>query len=288
MQNPIHFSKRSRRAIVIFTITMIVVVLIPRFYFLINPPQKFTFSQTPFQKEHYKNIEFKKREKKKYFKKSSKFKVPSSKFDPNKYTEADWIKLGMSPKQAALILKFGKRGFYSAEDLKRVFVISDKFFAIIKDSLVFPDKPAYSKFEKSTFEIKKVAKVEINNASEEELLNVKGVGPFFAKQIVKKRNELGGFINKEQLLEVWKFDQEKLDIISPNITVNSALIQKININTAPVELLKAHPYIRWNIANSIVKMRAQIGTFKRIEDLRKSVLITAEVFEKLKPYLMVE
>jgi competence ComEA-like helix-hairpin-helix protein len=288
MQNPIHFSKRSRRAIVIFTVAMIVVVLIPRFYFLINPPQKFTFSQTPFQKEHYKNIEFKKREKKKYFKKSSKFKVPASKFDPNKYTEADWIKLGMSPKQASLILKFGKRGFYSTEDLKRVFVISDKFYEIIKDSLVFPDKPAYSKFEKSTFEVKKVAKVEINTATEEELLNVKGVGPFFAKQIVKKRNELGGFISKEQLLEVWKFDQEKLDIISPNITINAALIQKININTAPVELLKAHPYIRWNIANSIVKMRAQIGTFKRIEDLKKSVLITDEVFEKLKLYVTIE
>ena len=111
MQNPIHFSKRSRRAIVIFTIAMIVVVLIPRFYFLINPPQKFTFSQTPFQKEHYKKIEFKKREKKQYFKKSSKFKVPRSKFDPNKYTEADWIKLGMSSKQASLILKFGKALF---------------------------------------------------------------------------------------------------------------------------------------------------------------------------------
>lgn len=288
MQNPIHFSKRSRRAIVIFTITMIVVVLIPRFYFLINPPQKFTFSQTPFQKEHYKNIEFKKRKKKQYFKKSSKFTVPPTKFDPNKYSEAEWVKLGMSQKQAGIILKFGKRGFYSEEDLKRVFVISDKFYEIIKDSLVFPEKPAYSKFEKSTFEVKKLAKIEINTASEEELLGVKGIGPFFAKQIVKKRLELGGFISKEQLLEVWKFDQEKLDIIAPNISVNPNLIQKININTASVELLKAHPYIRWNIANSIVKMRAQIGTFKKIEELKKSVLITDEVFEKLKPYVTVE
>ena len=288
MQNPIHFSKRSRRAIVIFTTTMIVVVLIPRFYFLINPPQKFTFSQTPFQKEHYKNIEFKKRERKQYFKKSSKFKVPPTKFDPNKYSESEWIKLGMSPKQVGIILKFGKRGFYSEEDLKRVFVISDKFYEIIKDSLVFPEKPAYSKFEKSTFEVKKVVKIEINTASEEELLGVKGIGPFFAKQIVKKRLELGGFISKEQLIEVWKFDQEKLDIIAPNISVNPNLIQKININTAPVELLKAHPYIRWNIANSIVKMRAQNGTFKKIEELKKSVLITDEVFEKLKPYLTVE
>jgi DNA uptake protein ComE-like DNA-binding protein len=288
MQNPIHFSKRSRRAVIIFTIVLLVVVLIPRFYFLINPPEKFTFNQTAFQKENYKNFKFKKREKKQYFKKSSKFKVPRAKFDPNKYSEADWIKLGMSPKQASTIIKFGKRGFYSPEDLKRVFVISDQFYNVIKDSLVFPAKPSYNKFEKSEFDVKKVAKIEINTASEEELLTVKGIGPFFAKQIIKKRTELGGFISKEQLLEVWKFDQEKLDIISPNITVNSGLIQKININTATVEELKLHPYIRWNIANSIVKIRAQIGTFKKIEELKKSVLITDEIFEKLKPYVKVD
>jgi DNA uptake protein ComE-like DNA-binding protein len=267
---------------------MIVVVLIPRFYFLINPPQKFTFSQTAFQKQHYKNVEFKKRERKQYFKKSSKFNVPRAKFDPNKYSEADWIKLGMSPKQAAIILKFGKRGFYSPEDLKRVFVISDQFYNVIKDSLIFPSKPAFNQFEKSEFETRKVAKIEINTASEEELLTVKGIGPFFSKQIIKKRTELGGFISKEQLLEVWKFDQEKLDIISPNISVSSDLVQKININTATVEMLKAHPYIRWNIANSIVKMRAQIGSFKKIDELKKSVLITDEVFEKLKPYVTVD
>lgn len=288
MENPIHFSKRSRRAVIIFTLVLLIIVLIPRFYTLINPPQKFSFSQTPFQKKNYKNFEFQKREKKKYFKKTSKFKIPPAKFDPNEYKESDWIKLGMSVKQAALIIKFGKRGFYAPEDLKRVFVISEQFYQTIEDSLVFPIKPARNQFSNITAELRKVVKIEINLASEEELLTVKGIGPFFAKQIIKKRTELGGFLNKEQLLEVWKFDQEKLDIISPNITVNAQLVQKININSCTVEILKAHPYIRWNIANSIVKMRAQIGSFKKIEDLKKSVLITEEVFEKLRPYVTVE
>jgi DNA uptake protein ComE-like DNA-binding protein len=54
---------------------------------------------------------------------------------------------------------------------------------------------------------------------------------------------------------------------------------------ATVEELKNHPYIRWNIANSIVKMRLQKGNFNSINDLLESKLITIEIFEKIKPYL---
>ncbi len=288
MHNPIDFSKRSRRAVLIFTATMLVLVLLPRMYYLFAAPQKFTFSQTPFQKQQYKGYEFKKHEKRVYDRKKSKFSIPSAKFDPNTYSASDWMILGMSQKQAEIIVKFGKHGFYSDEDLKKVFVISDKFFDVIKDSLFYPAKPAYEKFERKSYEPKAIAKVEINTASEEELMTVRGIGGFFAKNIVKRRNELGGFRDAAQLLEVWKFDQEKLDGIAPFITIDASLVKQINVNTATAEELKTHPYISWNVANSIVKMRTQIGSYKKLEDLKKSVLVTEELFEKLKPYLVVE
>lgn len=286
MQNPIQFSKRSRRAILIFTGILLVLVLIPRAYFLMNPPEKFTFSQTDFEKHKFKNYVFQEKKRKVYPTKKSKFSIPQAKFDPNTYAASDWMMLGMSQKQAEIIVKFGKRGFYAPEDLKRVFVVSDQFYALIKDSLVFPPRPAYTNFEKSNPVIKSVRKIEINLATEEELMTIKGIGAFFAKNIVKKRNELGGFRSKDQLLEIWKFDQEKLDGISEFITVDPTLIRQINLNTATAEELKRHPYIySWNIANSIVKIRTQLGGFQRIDDIKKSVLITDEIFEKVKPYL---
>lgn len=288
MQNPIDFSKRSRRAILIFTGMVLVIVLIPRMYYLFASPEKFTFFQTPFEKEQYHKYEFKKHERKSYDIKKSKFSVPLAKFDPNKYAASDWMLLGMSQKQAEIIVKFGKHGFYSDEDLKKVFVISDKFFNVIKDSLYYPSRPTYEKFEKKSYEPKAIVKVELNTANEEELMSLRGIGEFFAKNIVKRRNELGGFRNTEQLLEIWKFDQEKLDAILPYITLNAGLVKQININTATAAELKTHPYVSWNIANSIVKLRAQIGSYKKLEDLKKSVLVTDEVFEKLKPYLSVE
>jgi competence protein ComEA len=286
MNNSLDFSKKSRRAILIFLLLFLVVVFIPRAFFLLSPVEKFQFSQTDFEKKEFQNAQFKEYSKKSSFdKKKSKFSVPPSKFDPNQYAASDWMRLGLSEKQTAILLKFGKRGFYSDEDLKQVFVISDSFFALIKDSLVYPPR---KEFATKITETKKVTILELNTASEEQLLSLKGVGAFFAKQIIKKRGELGGYISVDQLKEVWKMDEEKFEIIKPQVSVDKSLIQGIQINLVTAEELKAHPYISWNVANSLIKIRNQHGNFKSPEDLRKSVLVDDILFEKIKPYIVIE
>ena len=45
--------------------------------------------------------------------------------------------------------------------------------------------------------------VEINTADSAELMRLNGIGASFSRRIVKYRNLLGGFISKEQLLEVY-------------------------------------------------------------------------------------
>ena len=289
MENPFDFSKRSRRAILTFVGVMLVLVLIPRVYFLSYPSNDFEFYQTAEQKEAYKKFEYKKKEKVAYQKKA-RFQKPKSKFDPNQYSKADWMALGLSEKQVNVLMKFQTNGFYSDEDVKRVFVISDEFFNIIQDYLVYPEKPVreYKKTENIASEAVKFEKVELNTASVEELMNVKGIGKFYAEKIVQKRNELQGFINEEQLLEIWKFDQEKLDIIRPSIYVDRKYVLPFDINKVSFEELRKHPYFTYNVANSIIKLRAQLGSYKKIEDLKKSVLISDEVFAKIKPYIMVE
>lgn len=284
MENPIDFSKRSRRAILIFVVLLIIIVLIPRFLSLFHYSEQFSFHQTNFEKIQFKKKVYSKKFYKSYLKKS-KFKTPPKKFDPNTYTSADWMNLGMSQKQADLIVKFGKRGFYSDEDLKKVFVISEHFFAVIKDSLVYPERKNENTIAKSANKDLKIVYVEINSANETDLMELKGIGQFFAKNIVKKRNELGGFVKKEQLLEVWKMDQEKLDGIINNISIDIKAITQLPLNTVSAQELKNHPYFTWNVANSIVKLRSQMGGFQSIEDIRRSVLIDDELFTKIKPYL---
>jgi competence protein ComEA len=285
MENPVNFSKRSRRAILLFTGLLLLIVLVPRIYELLNPPDAFTFSQTDFQKKAYSKYEFPENTGRKDFRKNTRFSAPPEKFDPNTYAASDWMLLGLSQKQAEVLLKFGKRGFYSNADLQEVFVISPEFFALIKDSTFYPVKPAYAATGPKEKTAKTITKVELNTAGEEELMTVPGIGAFFAKNIVKRRNELGGFLQLDQLLEVWKLDQEKLDLIAPHLALDPALVRQMNLNEITAEELKNHPYITWNVANSIVKLRAQLGTFTRIDDIRKSVLIDEALFEKLKPYI---
>ena len=80
-------------------------------------------------------------------------------------------------------------------------------------------------------------------------------------------------------------DAEKYLRIEPFITVNNKNIRFLKINQIEIDDLKNHPYLDWNQANSIIKMRNQKGAYQKIDEIKESVLITEECFEKIKPYL---
>lgn len=282
-------SKSTFRGVLVFAIVLIVLFLLPdiiRFYTV-----KEQISISYFSKENQSRIAQLKRNKRpiyqrNHFERKSKFKPPPAKFDPNNYSLEEWMRLGLSEKQAAIVIKFTKYPLRSNEDLKRIFVINEELFRLIKDSTVYALKSTNNwsnepvQKEKNTFVL-----VELNTATVEDLQQIKGIGAFFAKQIIKKRDELGGFYAVDQLLEVWKVDAEKLAQWIPSLTVNISKIQQLHLNTANASDLQVHPYISWNLANSIVKLRLQNGPFKKIEDIKQSVLVTNELFEQLKRYL---
>ena len=281
--NNLEFSKRSRRAILVFVLLFIILAIIPRLILFYTPetPLKFSWKEKQIIQNFKPVIE--KNPRTKYTKK--KYNSPAKKFDPNTYSVSDWMQLGLSQKQAEAVLKFGKYGFKSKEDLKRVFVIPEELMRKIIDSTFYSEKMQYnisiSEFKKENNRIV----VDLNSASEEELLSIKGIGPFFAKNILKRREQLGGYINDEQLLEVWKMTPEKIQEIKPYIHIDSEQIKKLNINTTTAEEFKKHPYFSWNMANAIVKLRNQHGPFKSINELKMSVVLTEELFLKIKPYL---
>lgn len=216
-----------------------------------------------------------------YSSKKSKFNVPKSKFDPNLYQEKDWLYLGLSPKQVNVVMKFTERGVYSTEDFSKIFVIPETLFLLIKDSLVFPERP--SKFNTNKTLPVFVA-VDINIATFEDLEKLPGIGEYMANQIIKYRDHLGGYVSKEQLLEVYNMRPELFDQFEAKIQIQQKA-KRLNINTITFEELNAHPYISKALANSLVKMRIQKGTYKDLEEIKESKLMNEELFDKLKPYL---
>lgn len=215
-------------------------------------------------------------------------------FNPNNLSPENWQRLGFSDKQINVIKNYEAKGgrFRNKEDVKKMYCISSKQFERIEPYIQIPqeEKPI-DNFEKNKIETKtpKAANplVELNSADSAYLTKVKGIGPFYAKSIVKYRTQLGGFVNKEQLMEIWKFDQEKFDAIKELIFVDESEIKKININTCTASELK-HPYVNWNVANAIVNYRAKHGLFKSIAEIKKTDLIDEETYRKIFPYLVLE
>lgn len=284
------FSLQSRRAIVTFAILLFIVVLIPRFYFYFKKPTTISLTET------LSNLPEKERQQvgkkiNKYHSNlrqvKSKFKVPPKKFDPNEYTLEDWMYLGLSEKQAQTILNFNKFGFRSEKDLQKCFVFqNEKFFNIIQDSLVFPTNKIGGKYDPAMSD--RIA-VDINKANKEDLKKLKGIGDFYADKIITYRERLGGFISINQLLEIYKFDQEKLASIKPYLLLSKSDVKQINLNTVDTKSLKNHPYVNdWNLANSIIKMRTQKGEYTSIEEIKESVLMTDSIYNKIVPYLKIK
>lgn len=222
-------------------------------------------------------------------------------FNPNNLPEEDWKRLGLNDKQVQTIKNYESKGgqFRSKEDVKKMYCITADQYSKLEPYIIIPPKETannYKQFEKSlpttnsklpTNSSRLPTIVELNSADSAYLTKVKGIGAFYAKSIVKYREQLGGFAFKEQLMEIWKFDKEKFDAVKEFIIVDDSEVRKININTCTAAQLK-HPYISWNIANAIVNYRLQHGKYKQLEEIKKTDLVDDETFRKLVYYLVVE
>ena len=92
----------------------------------------------------------------------------------------------------------------------------------------------------------------------------------------------------EQLAETYGLPDSTFQKIKGRLVIGSANVKRLNINTATIDDLKAHPYLRYNIANAIVQYRTQHGNFSAVSDIKKIMMITDEIFDKAAPYLLVK
>ena len=281
-------SRRNRRGVLLLILGLIVLSYTPRLIGLLKTEEKpsITFREAKILESEILYDDYQLKEKK-YRKPKKSYKVPSSKFDPNDYDQKDWIALGLSEKQAAVVVRFSERGLRSNDDLQKIYVIPSQLYELIKDSTVYV-LPQSGKKTKKTIEKKKSKKeilIYLNTSDKEELQRIPGIGDYFSKKIVAYREKLGGFERKEQLMEVWHLDAAKYDEIKNYIEIDYGNLTKLSINNASLDELKSHPYINYNVANSIVKMRTQKGSYSQLEDLLDSKLIDRVLFKKIKPYL---
>ncbi|MGH0124532.1 UNVERIFIED_CONTAM: hypothetical protein FKN15_074130 [Acipenser sinensis] len=151
-------------------------------------------------------------------------------------------------------------------------------------------------------------RLNINTATEEELMTLPGVNRMVAQNIVEYRECIGGFKKVEDLALVSgvgaaKLEQIKLEICVSNRTVSTQqspsslrkdvnqehlACTRININTATPAQLMSIRGITEKIAKNIVDYRQQHGPFKSIEDLVKVPYINSSFLDKIRFQIFAE
>ena len=126
--------------------------------------------------------------------------------------------------------------------------------------------------------------INLNSADTTELKSLPGIGSFFAKNIVDYREKLGGFIDKKQLLEVYRLDSSIFEIIMPYINIDSVSIRKIRINHDDFKTILSHPYIEYEDVKKIVNYRETKGLITNWEQYKK-VVTRDDIEERLRLYL---
>jgi DNA uptake protein ComE-like DNA-binding protein len=126
----------------------------------------------------------------------------------------------------------------------------------------------------------------VNTATQDDLLQIRGIGSIFAARIINHRDKLGGFATLEQLKEVYLPDST-LHNIAPNLKLKALVSRKLHINKAAPDAL-AHPYLTRKQAESLVRYRLNHGEFKTINDIKQTGLFSDTNLEKLRPYMSFE
>lgn len=133
---------------------------------------------------------------------------------------------------------------------------------------------------------KKTLTVDINRCDTAELIRLPGIGPVLSVRIIKYRQLLGGYVNKEQLKEVYGLPPETYETIMDMVTVDTLYIKKIEINSADYKILARMPYFTRSEVNSILKYRELEGRIKSLEELIDNKIIGVETARKVKSYMI--
>ena len=225
-------------------------------------------------------------------------------FDPNTADSSTLVHLGLKPWQASNMLKYRAKGgrYRKTEDLKRLYGMTDSMYLallpyVVIDTLAIDrwrdsvrmaadSVPRYVSHKRDTI-------LNLRTADTTELKMIKGIGSYRAKQIIRYREQLGGFVSVEQLREVKALqpllkDSLSTDSLLSHFFIDSVRVVPLKVNSMRVEQLQRHPYLSFEQARAIYELRRRKIHLKHLDQLRTLDCLTEQDIQRLRPYLSFE
>jgi len=205
-------------------------------------------------------------------------------FDPNTASVEDLIEQGLDRKTAYSLINYRGTGavFKKKEQLLQIYGISDSLYATIESRIdINIDTTSIMNTDSSNADISEEIDTmvyNLNTITQEELLTIDGIGPYYSKAIIEYRSRLGGYYKTEQLLEVPAFREEHFDKLKNRFKVDGNITHISPVNEFK-DLLK-HPYIDYELAKKFKTM----SVFD-MDDRIQEMISTGQIEDRLTPYL---
>lgn len=229
----------------------------------------------------------------------------SGKFNPDRFSTDDWMKMGFSERQSEAILKYKSYlggSFVSKEKFKECFIISDENYEKLAPYLILPEKtPAkFRSFAKNFSSEKIKIKYHSFDPNVFSLDDWKSFG-FSDKQaqtIVNYRDRIlkGSFKNLEDIQKCFVISAEKFEEMKPFIKINPSTIaknealktdikQETDFSKIDLNVITFKQLIEFGMderaAGSIIGFRKKLGGFVNKEQILTTYNIDKDLTQKL-------
>jgi len=198
-------------------------------------------------------------------------------FDPNTASEEELMSLGIKKYMAANIVKYRSKGgrFKEPSDLLSIYSF---------DSACYNNLEPWIKIEANQNKPIENLHIELNTATAEDLIKIKGIGNAYASRIISFREKLGGFAHVEQLREVYGMTEELFTSVKPHVYADASKIDCINLNDCDFKTLISHPYLEKTDVIAILNYRTMVVRINSTEELLKQKVISSETYTRIKDY----
>lgn len=124
--------------------------------------------------------------------------------------------------------------------------------------------------------------IELNSVDSVGLVRVRGIGPYYARKILRYRERLGGFYSPRQLKDL-KYQYLNIDSLLPLFTANPKLIVKRELDTMSFKSVLRHPYLEYEDVQLIFNAKRKLGTIS-YDSLQRHGVLPPQKLKRIKAY----
>ena len=221
-------------------------------------------------------------------------------YDPNTVTWHELTQMGLREQVASSWLAWRKAGkvFRCTQDIESVRGISSQELEMVMPHLIWhnqADDPLLSNDynqEDNTpsyhegYGVKKeeeLQQVNLNQANSLSLEALPGLGPVLSQRIIRYRELLGGFVDVNQLLEVYGLRESHYNLAADHLYVLADEVATIDLDSVAFRDLLRHPYASYHLTKALFDRYGDGITLDSMETALEDSLRLP--FLKIKPYL---